>query len=197
MTHPDPQVRLEGEMQMGLVDAWELLGEVLEKSQNPEFGRSHERQEWVLKVEALRGCVLLAAARLIDVHHVEQLPLRGPVDRRKYTGHAFAKRRARTNGESAVVKLAEEVGNASRRFELLCPFGFPAMTFGLGRLAKWIKSGELQLASFFGVGSTPGRERARAMMESAGKGQRLRNDLAKQDALIEASGRAMRERAGV
>jgi hypothetical protein len=188
---------LEGEIQLRLVDAWDVLNEAVELTRSHEFGRSFERQEWVLKLEAVRGCVLLAAARLIDVHHVEALPSKTAIPGRKYTGHAFAKRRARTKGESAVVALAEDVGRAARRFETLCPFGFPSMEFGLGRLARWIEERELVLMPFFGVGDTPGRQRARERRKKCEARGQLRKDLAGQDAAIEAAGRALRQRAGV
>lgn len=198
MTHPGPQVKLEGEVQTRLVDAWELLSEAVELALSREFGRSFERQEWVRKLQALRGCVLLAAARLIDVHHIEALPVRDTGRRscrRSYTGHAFAKRRPRTNGESSVVHLADEVGAAARKFELMCPLGFPAMEYGLGRLADWIRSGEVELVRFFAVESTPGRECAKRRKAKVELRKAVLDALAEQDRLLKVAAERMARRA--
>lgn len=200
MTHPEPKVRLEGEVQLRLVDAWEALNQALELAERPEFGRSKERSEWLRKVQAVRGCVLLAAARLIDVHHIEEVPFVTGGRRAclgRYTGHSFARRKARTDGEAAVVRLAEEVGEAARKFELVCPLGFPSMEFGLGRLAKWIEAKELQLVDFFGVGATPGRECAKLKKAKVEAKQAVRDALEQQDKMLEQAAAAMRKRAGV
>lgn len=200
MGRPDPQVQLEGEVQKRLVEAWEALRDASELTERPEFGASQERREWIRKLEALRGCVLLAAARLLDVHHIEQVPFctagRSSAIRR-YTGHAFRRRKPRTLAEAALVALSDEVGEAARKFEVMCPLGFPSMEFGLGRLAKWIQLNELQLVEFFGVASSPGRECAKRKKAKAEARELVREALAEQDRMIERAAAAMRKRAGV
>lgn len=152
MTHPDPKVRLEGDIQLVLLEAWRLIDEAVAMARRPDFGRSRERVEWMVKLEALRGCTLLACARLIDVHHIEDGF--GDSHTRKrgtYTERIFKLRRARTPGESSVIDQAAAVGEAHRRFALLCPLGFPSMDYGLGRVAKWVERGEVEISRFFAV----------------------------------------------
>lgn len=178
MTHVTRQQRLEGELQLKLVEAWEVLSEVCVKAQGSLFGDTKLRREWRKKVAALRGCVMLAAAGLLDLRELEYggSPAELPAD------------------------LVGEVLAAKRQYRLLCPHGLPDMSQGLGPVAAAVRKREAEIVPFL-VGAAQTRYRdtraASRRRRERLKREQVQQALGKQDAMLEEAGRQMRIRAGV
>lgn len=163
-----PAEKLEGEIQLCLSEAWEALQRATDLASNVEFGRTDLRSEWKKKLAALRGCVMLAAAGLIDVRTLE--------------GRAAEKKTPAMRG-------------AEKTIAIMCPRGFPDMSFSLGKVGAWIAAGELQLQSFFGHPPNPDERptqvKRRKQEDQNERQRKTREALAEQDALIEAVSRAI------
>lgn len=175
------QQRVEGELQLALVDAWREVDRALSIAKTVEFGSTELRREFVVKLQALRGCVLLAAGRLIDLASIEA-----------GVGGIAQSRASRVKGQSTLLTAAEV-----KRFALMCPMGFPEMRFGLGKLAGWVARGEAELVHFFGV--APPAERRGGFSEAARAAERLRRQrvreaLAESDARLQACSDRLQER---
>lgn len=169
-----PRERVEAEIQFALVDAWRQLDEAVRLAEGPLWTTAL-RKEWFKRLKALRGCVLLAAGRLIDIVHVEQ----------GYGGQ-FVHSRSKRAGVSSVITSNPDLKNQVRQWALLCPQGFPDMRFSLGRLGDWIEKGEVELVHFFGLRSQVHR-RVQEKAREQERRKRLLESLAVHDALIEAA----------
>lgn len=179
--HVTAQARVEGDIQLRLLDAWESVQAALDLAGRPEFGSGAERREWKQRVKCLRGCLVMAAARLIDIQHLAAFGT-DPNFRVEVAG-----RRERIRGESSIVDLGDEVRKVRKQITLMCPLGIPDMRFGLGRVASSVERGEVELVPFFGLPSPAECARRSSRAAAVELKERKRKLLGLQDELLAAA----------